>query len=74
MTEQTFQQATGDWIRQQRAALDIKQEDLAQALGVSPRTVSNWESGKHRLSSFNERRMRSIFSQKRASAQKAVTA
>jgi DNA-binding XRE family transcriptional regulator len=33
------------WLVQMRAELGLTQEDVAQALGVTPRTVLNWEQG-----------------------------
>lgn len=32
-------------IREQRLALEMKQEELGEKLGVSKQTVSHWETG-----------------------------
>lgn len=39
--------AIGQRIMRRRQALDMSQEDLALAVGVTRSTVSNWEVGKH---------------------------
>lgn len=39
--------AIGTRIKKRRQVLDMTQQDLADALGVSKSTVANWESGKH---------------------------
>lgn len=38
----------GDWLRKQRKAAGLTQEELAERAGVSPRTVANLERGKTR--------------------------
>lgn len=35
------------WLVSMRKALGLTQEDVANALGVSSRTVINWENGHH---------------------------
>jgi transcriptional regulator with XRE-family HTH domain len=37
----------GDWFHYQRRKKGIRQEDLANALLVSPQTVSAWETGRN---------------------------
>lgn len=39
--------AIGTRIKKRRQVLDMTQQDLADALGVSKSTVANWETGKH---------------------------
>lgn len=39
-----------DEVSRTRQTLNLSQRDLAQMLGVSPRTVGAWESGKNRPS------------------------
>lgn len=39
--------AIGTRIKKRRQVLDMTQQSLADALGVSKSTVANWESGKH---------------------------
>jgi transcriptional regulator with XRE-family HTH domain len=34
------------WLRTQREALGMSRANLADALGVSPRTIANWETGR----------------------------
>ena len=36
----------GDWLHWRRRTLDISQGSLAEALGVTRQTVSQWERGK----------------------------
>ncbi|MBN1610859.1 MAG: helix-turn-helix domain-containing protein [Polyangiaceae bacterium] len=38
---------TGDELRFLRKAAGLRAADLAEALGVSPESVSHWETGKH---------------------------
>ena len=40
------QTAIGSYIMQKRRALNLTQEQLAEELGVSNKTVSKWENGK----------------------------
>ena len=40
------QQATGKFIAQKRKEKSLTQEQLAEKLGVSNKTVSKWETGK----------------------------
>lgn len=40
------QTAIGNYIAQKRRAQNLTQEQLAEALGVSNKTVSKWENGK----------------------------
>jgi DNA-binding XRE family transcriptional regulator len=35
------------WLVNMRKALGLTQEDVATALGVTPRTIINWENGHH---------------------------
>ena len=39
--------AIGTRIKKRRHVLDMTQQQLADAVGVSKSTVANWESGKH---------------------------
>ena len=39
------QQATGKFITQKRKEKSLTQEQLAEKLGVSNKTVSKWETG-----------------------------
>ena len=39
------QVAIGNYIAQKRRALNLTQEQLADMLGVSNKTVSKWENG-----------------------------
>ena len=39
------QVAIGNYITQKRRALNLTQEQLADMLGVSNKTVSKWENG-----------------------------
>lgn len=36
----------GAWLRQRRDASDISQEGAARVLGVSYKSIANWEQGK----------------------------
>lgn len=63
MTERGYQQGFGDWMREQRDGLGLKQSDVAEQLGVSPRSVHNWESGKASMTAYTERRIRTLFKQ-----------
>ena len=65
MTEQIYQQNFGEWMREQRDELGVKQSDLAARLGVSDRSVQNWERGLARMSAYTERRIRAVFRQER---------
>lgn len=40
------QTATGKFIMKKRKELNLTQEQLAQKLGVSNKTISKWETGK----------------------------
>ena len=40
------QQATGKFIAQKRKEKNLTQEQLAEKLGVSNKTISKWETGK----------------------------
>ncbi|MEE1257476.1 MAG: helix-turn-helix transcriptional regulator, partial [Lachnospiraceae bacterium] len=44
--EKMNQQATGKFIAQKRKEKSLTQEQLAEKLGVSNKTVSKWETGK----------------------------
>jgi transcriptional regulator with XRE-family HTH domain len=35
-----------DWFHLQRRQIGFRQEDLAEVLGISPQTVSAWETGR----------------------------
>ena len=35
------------WFVERRKALGITQKDLADALGLNPRAISDWENGRH---------------------------
>lgn len=61
MTQQVYTAEFGKWIRAQRDELELKQQDVAAALGVSDATLSNWERGIATISGYNERRLRSYF-------------
>lgn len=50
----------GDEIRALRKKLDLSQKDLAKKLGVSKRTVENWEQGTRFPSAENEQKLREI--------------
>lgn len=39
------QTAIGSYIAQKRRAQNLTQEQLAEALGVSNKTISKWENG-----------------------------
>lgn len=36
-----------EWFVERRKALGITQKDLADALGLNPRAISDWENGRH---------------------------
>ena len=42
-------QDIGDYIKAKRESLGLTQEQLAEQVGVSPRTISNWETGKSKI-------------------------
>ena len=42
------QTATGKFIMKKRKELNLTQEQLAQKLGVSNKTIAHWETGKCR--------------------------
>jgi len=44
----TQPETLGEKIAAHRRLLGLRQEDLAQKLGVDPCTISSWESGEHR--------------------------
>ena len=50
----------GDKIRALRKKLDLSQKDLSLELGVSKRTVENWEQGTRFPSEENERKLKEL--------------
>lgn len=44
-----YQENVGNWIRNERAELNLTQAQLAEQMGVSDATISNWELAKHAL-------------------------
>ena len=48
-------------IKQERAGLNISQEDLAKKIGVSRATIQNWESGKSEMVSSQVSALSDIF-------------
>ena len=36
-----------NWLLQRRTRLGLRQEDVAEALGVTTRSIINWEKGHH---------------------------
>lgn len=46
---------TGDELRQQRKAMGLTQQALANELGVDRRTVIRWEHGERKISTMVEK-------------------
>ena len=63
MTEAVFTAELARWVREQRAALGMTQEELADAIGVSDASISNWESGSRRMSAYAHACLRAHFRQ-----------
>lgn len=83
MTVDAFLKSLGADLQKTRIELHLKRGDVAQHLGVSEKSISNWECGKASMSVVTERRMQAYFRTVRAAkaaklghegAQKAVTA
>lgn len=36
----------GDWVKEQRLALDLTQQEMANLSGIPQTTISGWETGK----------------------------
>ena len=51
---------TGDYIRKKRADLGMTQEDLAERVGVSTKTISNWEIGKSNIKPENTKKLAEV--------------
>src|SRR2546430_467887 len=47
-TTQVPEFTLGDRLRKSREAAGLKQEEMAEIMGVSPATISNWENGLRR--------------------------
>lgn len=60
-----YQENTGNWIRIKRCELDLTQVQLAEQLGVSDASVSNWERGTCRMSADVKERMDYLFARRR---------
>lgn len=52
---------TGRELRFLRKEMRMKAKDLATVLGVTPTTVSRWETGEERLGIANDRLIRSLY-------------
>ncbi len=50
--------AIGALLRSLRLGAGVRQVEIARALRVSPQAVGAWESGRARISSYQERRYR----------------
>lgn len=50
-----------DEIQQQRIALDLTQETLAERVGVAKITVKSWEQGRRRPQAENALRLQELF-------------
>ena len=46
-------QSSGNYIREKRTELGLNQEQLAEKVGVTSKTISNWETGKSEIKHAN---------------------
>ena len=53
-------QSMGNYIREKRESLGMSQEQLAWEVGVSSKTISNWETGKSNIKQENAEKLASV--------------
>lgn len=51
-TPSEYNRELGDWIRRERLARGLAQAELADAVRVSPASLSHWELGRHAPTAF----------------------
>lgn len=51
---------TGGYIRKKRTDLGMNQESLAERVGVSPRTISTWETGASKINPKNLKKLAEV--------------
>ncbi len=61
MTTEIFLKSFGEDLMKQRVALRLDRSDLAEHLGVTVRSIKNWEDGKASMSVITERRIEAYF-------------
>jgi transcriptional regulator with XRE-family HTH domain len=62
-----------DWVHLQRRRIGIRQEDVAEAVGISPQTVSAWETGRS-IPKLNPRQMKVLCEQLNCDLEELVEA
>jgi len=71
MTRNAYSQGVAEWIREQRKTLGISQEELAEAVGVSQSSITNWEAARGMISSHSHALLKAYFKQQRKDKQVA---
>ena len=59
--DHVFMAQVGEWMREQRAKLNIRQSDVAAALGCSVSTVSGYERGEIMISIYSHAVLKTYF-------------
>lgn len=69
MTQGAYMASVGEWIREQRTSLGLKQAAVADAVHVTEATMSRWEAGLMMLSSHSHAKLEAFFRRERLLAE-----
>jgi transcriptional regulator with XRE-family HTH domain len=65
VTPAEYRVSRGSWIRRNRLALGLTQEELADVTGVSEASISRWEMGRGEMRAFSHDRLKAYFKTRR---------